>query len=157
MVASVPKVGATLDRLIGAIRMYRQRKEVLLTAVVMSLAVHALLSLSIWLLAVGLFGGTSSLAVPTLLENLIITPMTMVCAALPISPAGLGTQELALEWLYGLLPVADMQPGQGLVVALAFRVTQIGVLVIGVIYYWTDRREVSELIHEAELEQAGSV
>jgi uncharacterized protein (TIRG00374 family) len=154
-VAAVPKVGPTLERLIGAIRMYRQRKGVLLAAVVMSLGVHSLLSVSMWCLAEGLFRNAPSLAVPTLLENLIITPLTMVCAALPISPAGLGTLELALEGLYRLLPAEAVQPGQGLVVALAFRVTQIGVLVIGVIYYWADRREVSELIHEAELEQAG--
>ena len=59
----------------------------------------------------------------------------------------------ALEALYRMLATEAMQPGQGLVVALGFRVTQIGVLVIGAVYYWTSRREVSELIHEAELEQ----
>ena len=154
--ASVPKVGPTLESLMGAIRMYRQRKGVLLAAVVMSLGVHSLLSLSMWCLALGLFRTSPSLPVPTLLEHLIITPMTMVCAALPISPAGLGTLELALEGLYRILPAVAGRPGQGLVVALAFRVTQIGVLVIGVVYYWTDRREVSQLMDEAEREQHGA-
>jgi hypothetical protein len=153
LLASLPRIGPTLERLIQAVRMYRRRKGTLLGAGVMSLGVHALFSLSIWCLAVGLFDRAPGLGAPSLLEHLIITPLTMLCASLPISPAGLGTFELALEALYRVLAAGEIQPGQGLIVALAFRVVQIGLLIIGVIYYWTGRREVSELIHEVEREE----
>jgi uncharacterized protein (TIRG00374 family) len=153
---SLPKVGPTLGRLIVAIRMYRERKWVLVSAGALSLGVHTLLAACTWCLATGLFGQAPGLNAPTLGEHLVITPLSMICAAVPISPAGLGTFELALEALYRMLATEPMQPGQGLIVALGFRATQIGVLVIGAIYYWTSRREVSELIHEAELEQGGA-
>jgi hypothetical protein len=100
-----------------------------------------------------LFSKAPGLETPSLQEHLIIVPLSLLCAALPISPAGLGTFELALETLYRMLAAVPIHPGQGLIVALAFRVVQIGLIVIGVIYYWTSRQEVSELMHEVELEE----
>jgi uncharacterized protein (TIRG00374 family) len=152
---SLPKVGPTLERLIGAVRMYRRKKGTLLATCLMSVGVHTVLSVCIWFLALGLFFKVPELAVPTLLEHLLIAPLSNACAALPISPAGWGTYELALEMLYRILPAEAMRAGQGLAVALGYRVVQIGVVVIGVIYYWVDRREVSELMHETEREEGG--
>jgi uncharacterized protein (TIRG00374 family) len=151
--ASIPRIGPTLERLIQAVRMYRRCQGILLAAGVMSLCVHALFGVSVWCLAVGLFSKASGLQIPNLHSHLIIVPLTMLCAALPISPAGLGTFELALEALYRMLATVSIQPGQGLIVALAFRVVQIGLIIIGVIYYWSGRQEVSELMHEVELEE----
>lgn len=153
LLGSMPKVGPTLERLIGAVRMYRQRKGTLLVTCLMSVGVHTILSVCAWCLALGLFSNVPELAVPTLQEHLLIAPLANACAALPISPAGWGTYELALEMLYRNLPAGAIQVGQGLAVALAYRVVQIGVVVIGAVYYWVDRREVSELMHETEREE----
>jgi uncharacterized membrane protein YbhN (UPF0104 family) len=119
----------------------------------MSLCVHTMFALCVWCLATGLFSKAPGLEAPSLQQHLIISPLTMLCAALPISPAGLGTFELALEALYRMLATVPIHPAQGLVVALAFRVVQIGLVIIGAVYYWTSRQEVSELMHEVELEE----
>jgi hypothetical protein len=38
----------------------------------------------------------------------------------------------------------------GVTVALAYRVITIAIAMIGVVYYWTSRREVQKLLEEAE-------
>jgi len=150
--ASLPKVGPTLNRLILAVRMYRQRKWILALTGVMSLGVHSLLALAVYSTAIGLFTGTQTLAAPSPAEHFVIVPLASLCGALPISPAGLGTFELAIETLYRVIPAEDVRPGQGLVMALAYRIIQIAIVMIGVVYYWTSRQEVSRVIHEAEME-----
>ena len=74
----------------------------------------------------------------------------MVAGALPFTPAGLGTFELAMDSLYKLVPVDGPGNVSGVLVALSYRLITIGIATIGVVYYWTCRREVQEVMHEAE-------
>ena len=52
-------------------------------------------------------------------------------------------------------PGWSSQPGQGLVVALGYRMIGILIAAVGVIYYLASRREVAAVMHEAEAGHAG--
>jgi uncharacterized protein (TIRG00374 family) len=139
---NIPKLGGLAARLIAAVRIYRERWLALAISLVMSIAVQGLLATSVYLAASSLFEG-----VPTLGQHLIVVPVSLVVAAVPVSPAGLGTFEVALEELYKLLSGAAGPPG--ITVALVFRLMTIGVAAVGVCYYLASRREVKQLLAEA--------
>jgi uncharacterized protein (TIRG00374 family) len=143
--SGLPKVGHTIGRLITSVRMYRDKYLVMLLILAMSMGVHALLAIAIYLIAGGLFTNT-----PTLGEHLILVPLSMVAGALPFTPAGLGTFEIAMESLYELVPADGPGDAIGVLVALGYRLVTIGIASVGVVYYWTARREVQQLMAEAE-------
>lgn len=144
-VTGLPKIGHTIGRLIESIRMFRNRLDVMGLILVMSMGVHAMLALSIFLIARGLFGQT-----PTLGEHMIIVPLSNVAGAIPFMPGGLGTFEFAMEKLYIYVPANG--PGEviGVLVALTYRIVTIAIAAVGIVYYWTSRREVREVIKTAE-------
>jgi len=143
--SGLPRVGHTIGRLITSVRMYRDKYLVMLLILAMSMCVHALLAIAIYLIAGGLFTNT-----PTLGEHLILVPLSMVAGALPFTPAGLGTFEIAMESLYELVPADGPADVIGVLVALGYRLVTIGIASVGVVYYWTARREVQQLMAEAE-------
>ena len=53
--------------------------------------------------------------------------------------------------LYRVIPAAPS--GDGFLVSLVYRLITIMIAAIGVVYYWAGRREVGELLREAEHEQ----
>lgn len=143
--ARVPKLGGILLQLIHAVRMYRQRWVALGLALAMSLVVHGLLATAVFLVATSLFSEA-----PSLDQHVVVVPISLVAAALPISPAGLGTFEVCLEELYKIMEGSHAPPG--VTVALVFRLMTIGVAAIGAIYYLACRREVREVLAEASRE-----
>jgi len=143
--SSIPKLGKIAAQMIAAVRMYRERWLSLIVSLVMSVAVQGLLATSVFLAANALFED-----VPTLGQHLVAVPVSLVVAALPVSPAGLGTFEIALEELYKLMSGAAGPPG--VTVALVFRLMTIGVAAVGVCYYIACRREVRQLLAEASSE-----
>lgn len=142
----IPKVGPIIGRLLIAVGIYRTRLGMLAAVCLMSIGVHVLLALSLYLVATSLFEQH-----PTLGEHFIIVPLSLVAGALPLTPAGLGTFEMAMSELYKLLPA--QAGGDGFIVALGYRMLTIVIAVIGVVYYWASRREMSELIEKAEEEE----
>jgi hypothetical protein len=118
----------------------------LILVFVMSLAVHALLTLAIFCAATAIFDQA-----PTLTEHFIIVPLANVAGAIPITPAGLGTFELAMDQLYDLVPAQPQ--ADGTIVALAYRFMTIVIAMVGVVYYWFSRREVTEILSAAENEE----
>jgi len=147
-ITRLPKIGSTLERLIAAVGVYRGKPLVLASTLGMSVFVHVSLCVAIYLAAAAIFDQP-----PTLAEHFIIVPLSMCAGALPLTPAGLGTFELAVSELYELLPAQANE--DGIIVALAYRLMTILIAVIGAAYYWTSRREVSEILEEAEREQKG--
>ena len=129
--ASLPRIGSFSEKLVSSMRMYRDRSGMLIVTIVMSMFVHVLLALSIWLLACGLFG-----AVPTVAEHLIIVPLSCLAGAIPLTPAGLGSFEVAMQELYRYIPAYGQSFESGVLVALGYRLATITIAVAGVIYYW---------------------
>jgi len=145
--ANIPKLGYTLDRLMKAVRMYRLKFPVVAAAGLMSILVHCTLVAALFLLATGLPG-----AAPELLQHFVIVPLSMVTSALPLPAAGLGAFEFAMDKLYVMLPPAGaaVAVGQGLLVALTYRMITVGIALIGAGYYLNTRREMQAVIKQEE-------
>ncbi len=142
----IPLVGKTIGRLLGAVRAYRDQKRMLLAAFALSALVALLYVTSYYLVARGL-----PIHEPTWGQHLVIVPVAGLLGAIPITPSGLGTLELAVEELYKAMPGgAAVQQGDGTLVALTRRVTELAVALVGLMFYLTHRREVEEVYAEAE-------
>jgi uncharacterized protein (TIRG00374 family) len=149
----IPIAGTTLARLLGTVRAYRDQKQLLAAAGGVSVVANLMFITSFYLVASGL-----PLERPTWLEHLVLVPVASLVGAIPATPAGLGTMELAVEELYKTMPGAvGVRPGDGTMVTLAHRVTMIAVALVGLVYYLSHRAEVREVYAEAEeLAEAGA-
>ncbi|GAA4439540.1 lysylphosphatidylglycerol synthase transmembrane domain-containing protein [Bremerella cremea] len=145
---AIPKVGHIFKRIFASVRMYRRYPRYLVVIAVLSLGVHSLFSVAAYFLASGLFEHH-----PTLLEMIVITPLAMVFAAIPLSPGGMGTLELAITELYVTVPEEEMSKASAITVALGFRALTIGLAFIGAVFYWTNRASVDRSMAEATAEE----
>ncbi|MBA2117937.1 lysylphosphatidylglycerol synthase transmembrane domain-containing protein [Bremerella alba] len=144
----LPKIGGAFKRAFAAVGMYRRHPKYLAFIGLLSLGVHTLFSVAGFFLASGLFEQH-----PSLLEMMVITPLAMVFAAIPLSPGGMGTLELAITELYVMVPAVELSKANGITVALAFRAMTIGLAFIGAIFYWTNRASVDQSMAEASAEE----
>jgi len=144
----VPKIGSTIQSLIEAAGMYRKRPAVLAIAMFLSIIVHALFTVCIFLIACGLPG-----AHPTFLEHFIVVPMSVLTGTLPLPGGGLGAFEVVMKFYYQNISASGgVSGGQGLIVALGYRVATIVVAIVGLCYYLVSRKDVSRVMHQAEQE-----
>lgn len=143
----LPRIGHTVESLIDAVRMYRRKPGVLLGASLMSIGVHSFFATGVYLIARGLFGDVLSLA-----QHFVVMPLSAVTGVLPLP---LGPFEFVLEFFYTQVPTMGfiVPTGQGLVVALGYRLICILIAAIGYGYYLSSRREVARVLREAELQQ----
>jgi uncharacterized membrane protein YbhN (UPF0104 family) len=84
---------------------------------------------------------------PPLATMFMITPMTLAAGAIPLTPAGLGIAEGAAGQLFRS---AGYRKGDGVLVAIAYRVMTYVMVAVGAVYYMRANRTVVEAIHEAE-------
>jgi hypothetical protein len=148
LVNRLPKVGPIFGKLLGAIRIYRSRWGVLLVSALLSVGVHALSTLSVYLVARGLPGECPSLA-----DHFVIIPLAFVTGVLPLPVNGLGAFEMVVKVLYEHVPLdVHVAEGHGFVVSLGYRALTILIALIGVCYYLASRKEVATVLAEAERE-----
>ncbi|HET6883951.1 MAG TPA: lysylphosphatidylglycerol synthase transmembrane domain-containing protein [Pirellulales bacterium] len=148
MLDRVPKVGPIFAKLLGGIRIYRRRWGVLLATALLSVGVHALSTLSVYLVARGLPGTCPSLA-----DHFVMIPLAFVTGVLPLPGNGLGAFEAVVMMLYERVPVGlQMAEGHGFVVSICYRAVTILIALIGVCYYLASRREVATVLAAAERE-----
>lgn len=145
----LPKIGKPIDHLIDAVRMYRRKPHVLIIASLMSVGVHSLFTVGIFLIACGLFGSENVLSLAT---HFVVSPLSASTGAVPLP---MGPFEFVLEFLYTHVPEqgVEIAKGQGLIVALSYRLIGLLIAAVGIGYYFGSRREVAEVMHEAEREQ----
>ena len=141
----VPRFGGMAEKLIDTSRMYHKRPGVLLASGIMSIGVHCLFVLGIYLIALGLPDRTLPLA-----EHFVVVPLSMAASLIPL-PAG--PQEGAIQFLYGQLADAGTK---GLVVGLVYRIITILIALIGVCYYLGARQEVAQVLHQVEEDECGA-
>jgi glycosyltransferase 2 family protein len=147
---TVPLIGKICARLLAAVQIYRQRKGMLVVATILS-AMMAFCSITTFFsISRGL-----RLEAPTWTEHAVIVPIAGVVGAVPVTPSGFGTMELAVEKLYEEIAGNKIEKGDGTMVALGRRVTDIAVALVGLGFYFARRREVQDVI--AEVEKAGDV
>lgn len=146
LLGRVPRVGPPLLSLIEAVRMYNRKPWTLCLASLMTVGVHGSFALGCYLIACGLPGNHLTLA-----EHFVVIPLSSATGVLPLP---MGPFEYVLEFLYTNVPVAGpaVAVGQGLVVALAYRLITVSIAALGVYFYFGSRREMAEVIHEAEQE-----
>lgn len=147
LISRLPYVGQTTVRLVLAVGMYRRRMGVLIASAIMSAGVHCLFTLGIYLITRGLYAHYHPLA-----SQFVISPLTAVTGVLPVS---FGPFEYALDRMFTGVPLPDgshMTPGQGLVVALGYRIITVLTAAIGVAYYLASRAELADALHEVEEE-----
>jgi hypothetical protein len=143
LLGRIPRIGRVLKSLIDAVWTYRSRPGVLLVAAVTSAGVHSLFATGVYLIARGLPGDVLSLA-----THFVVSPLSAATGVLPLP---MGPFEFVLDFLYTQVPgEAAIPPGQGLLVALGYRLICILTAMIGVCYYLTSRTEVAEVMHEAD-------
>ena len=146
-IGRIPRVGRPLESLINAVRMYSSKPLVLALSAVMTIGVHSLFACGCYLIARGLPGNYLSLG-----QHLVVMPLSAATGVLPLP---LGPFEYVLDFLYAHVPVegATIVEGQGLVVALTYRLITLLIAALGIFYYLGNRREMAEVIHEAEAEE----
>jgi glycosyltransferase 2 family protein len=148
-VERLPLVGPTMLKLLGAIHLYRSQRGVMAFSLFISLFVHLLMALSVWLVGQGLPGNSLTLA-----ENIVAVPLAALAGAMPITPSGLGAFEGVLNFLYNNIAAPGTIDGsQGFIVALGFRLLTMIVALPGVYYIIRGRRKVAEVMHEVEEEE----
>ena len=143
--AGLPRVGPGIESLIDAVRMYRRKPTVLTVSAVMSLGVHSLFATGVFLIACGLFGDN----VLSLKNHFVVSPLSASTGALPLP---FGPFEWVLDRLYTFVPEqgVEITKGQGLVVALGYRVICVLIAMVGVCYYLGSRREMAQLMAEQQ-------
>jgi glycosyltransferase 2 family protein len=146
----IPRVGKLLEDMINAVRMYSHNPRVLILSVVMTFGVHSLFAIGCYLIACGLFDANFSNL--SLSRHFAVMPLS---AALQVIPVPIGPTEAALNYLYPSVRIAGpiITKGHGLLVALAYRLITLLIAALGIFYYFGNRREMSEVIHEAEREE----
>ena len=93
--------------------------------------VHCCFTIACALISNSLYAET-----PTLAEHFMTIPPAMAAATLPLTPGGVGVQEMAIDNLFRELPKLPAA-FSGLIVASVFRGLLIVVTLLGAVYYFT--------------------
>ena len=128
LLEKIPFCGNLLSKLTQALLLYRHHTRCLLQCCLITVFVHISLGVSLHWIATGLF-----LSVPGLLDHIMLHNVANLTSMIPLAA---GPYELILEQLYQMLA---MSVGMGLIVALMYRLTTIGVAIMGIIYYYGSR------------------
>jgi len=146
VLAGLPKVGPVAIRLLTAVRIYSERKHVLVAALLVSFVIHGLSTGCFYLIALALPGNSPSLA-----DHCLIVPLGIVAGATPLPMAGLGATEAVVEFLYTHVPTAEpVAAGAGLLVCLTYRAITILIALIGAVYYVANRAMMAQAMRNAE-------
>jgi uncharacterized protein (TIRG00374 family) len=142
--SNLPVIGHAIEKIGPPLRAFHNHPWAFALSLVMSVGVHGLLVVSMYLIATSMYGSP-----PTLAEHFVIVPIGMLAAALPLTPAGVGVLEATIETLYHLVP-ATKTDASGTLVALAFELVKVVLAVLGAIFYWTAGKDVQESLEYAE-------
>ena len=127
----VPIAGHTLHRVAHACMVFQGRSRLVIELLGLSVLVHSSFTIACVLISRALYAET-----PTVLEHFMTIPPAMAAATLPLTPGGVGVQEMAIDSLFREIPnlPADFS---GLIVASVLRVLLICVSMIGAVYYFS--------------------
>jgi hypothetical protein len=122
----LPRVGRLLARVISDVRLYRRRLRTLALCSGLTLIIHGLSAVGYYLIGAGLGG-----AIPPLSAHLLIVPLGILAAIIPIP---IGPPEFVVEYLYARWPAGAAAAGHGLVVALLARFGGLIGSVVGLVF-----------------------
>lgn len=148
----VPVAGPIAARLIGIVSDYRDEKRYVLGACAISIFSNTFFILSFYFVAQGL-----PVQAPSLAEHFVIVPTANLAGAIPATPSGLGTMELAVDKLYQTVPTDVKIPaGDGTLVALGQRATMILFAAVCLVFYVAQRGDFRRAMQEIEEVEAAA-
>jgi uncharacterized membrane protein YbhN (UPF0104 family) len=140
----LPWIGQIVFRVANSCMVFYGRPWLVVQMIVTSLMVHSLLTTSCWLISIALYHSEPNL-IPTLAQHFQAIPPAMAAATLPITPGGVGIQELLIQTLFAEIPEVS-SAFSGLVVATTYRAILVVIALIGAVVYLTgnERRLVAQ-------------
>ena len=170
--ARMPRIGPQIEHLAEAVRVYRRSPGVLALAAVMTFCVHTLAATGVYCIARGLSGDAVPCSAPwagppgELCESngmpgdvipwsthWVIVPISSATSVIPLA---VGPFEYVLKSLYVIVAPSQgltIARGEGFIVALGYRLICVLIAAVGICYYLTGRRELSQAMREAQEEQ----
>jgi hypothetical protein len=171
------KISGLLSKLDQAVSMYRDRTQVVVVAMIMSLTVHMLIIVALSVFGAALSDGglaalataevsasAESLDVETRVAQLevfqglgldvycSVVPIIMIISALPIAPAGWGVGEVAFVHFFGTAGLTDVD---STALSFTYRLTAMLVSLLGGVFFVLDRRRVLEASTAADADPDG--
>ena len=144
-------VGHIVKDLMDSITFYQGRRHIIAFAAILSLLGHVGFLSSFYLGAAALHGDRP---IPNYVDHLVGLPLPEALAAIPLTPGGVGTLEGAVGYFYeqhqrALNPQsspAELEAARanGLLTALAYRVSALILGAVGVVYYFAGRKELQQ-------------
>lgn len=144
LLTRIPKLGGMVGDAATAIALYQTRRRVVVATVLISIVGHFGIISSFYCCARAIAGGA---AVPGYVTHLLIIPPAEVVASFFPTPGGLGALEYAVKESYAL---SGFEAGLGVLAAGAYRVTTIVVAGVGSLYYFAARKQIQQLLDEAQ-------
>ncbi len=132
----IPWVGPKLLKVARACLVFQNQPQLALAMIAQSLCVHATLTSALWLVSSALYSDPS--IKPNLLEHFLAVPPALLAGTLPITPGGLGLQEVWIDLLFKQLPSVSSE-FSGLIVATMYRALLLVVALIGGLVYLVSR------------------
>ncbi|MEQ1825839.1 MAG: lysylphosphatidylglycerol synthase transmembrane domain-containing protein [Pirellula sp.] len=127
----IPIVGHVLHRVVHACMIFQGRPRLVCEMLISSLVVHSCLTLGCTLISNSLYSKCPSIG-----QHFMTIPPAMAAATLPITPGGVGVQEIAIQSLFNEWP--DIPANySGLIMATVLRAMLICIALIGAVYYFT--------------------
>jgi uncharacterized protein (TIRG00374 family) len=120
-----------IERFINAVAHFRARHRLLLLSLLFSVAFHVLASINVYVTCLSID------FIPPFADILVITPVILMLAMIPISPNNIGWW----EWCFTiLLADAGATAAQGLAVALTLRAMALAISLIGGVLFLYQRQ-----------------
>lgn len=145
LIEKIPYIGKTLSRLTQSLLVFRNKKECLFWSFIVTFLVHSSLGVSLYCVAKGLYSD-----VPSIFDHQVLFPIANLTTMIPLAA---GPFEMVLDRLYPLFMSKNgelMGIGIGLVVALGFRIISIAVTLLGIVFYFSSRKELTQISEEKQ-------
>jgi len=147
LLVRIPIVGSKLYKIAKACLVFQDRPRLASAMIAQSLCVHSALTSALWLVSSALYSDSEIL--PSLLEHFLAVPPALLAGTLPITPGGLGLQEVWIDLLFKQIPTVSNE-FSGLIVATMYRAILLVVALIGGIIYLASRSGKQEAILETQ-------
>lgn len=153
-------VGKIVKELMDSIQLYQGRPQVLMGAALLALIGHFGFLTSFYFCAKSIHQGVT---IPGYVDHIVGLPLPEALSAAVPSPGGLGALEGAVAWFYQQHQVS-LNPGStkqelatalsnGVLTALAYRMTMLIWGSVGIVYYMFARKEIQQAAQMADEEK----
>lgn len=132
----IPLVGHAAYRMAQSGLIFDRRPRLATELLAISCVVHAALTYSTYLISCSLYA-----TAPGLAEHFMVIPPAFAAGALPLTPAGLGVQEMAVQTLFQQIPDLPAEFA-GVIPAAMYRLMTFLLAGIGAVYYFLGHDDV---------------